>query len=162
MFTNLHNGFAFQLPCPAVSDTRPLSHVGLLIFWFSVSSARCTFRWCTVVQRRMWTALATVLPTVMNNFLMSTILMDQCSFRYLSRKRPLKLSVNPFCAGFAGLIKPGLTSCLNAHSLSALQVNSGPLSATIAACMIVLRQPGQSGMRVTWTPAITGCSGELH
>ena len=53
---------------PPDLDTRLVSNVSLINFLFSISPARSKFRWCLVIQRRMWTALVIILPPVINRF----------------------------------------------------------------------------------------------
>ena len=66
------------------------------------------------------------------------ISLNQCSFRHSSRKRPLKLSINPFCVGLPGWIKRNSTPCSKAHCSSA----AGKFKALIGSyrCRIATKQ----------------------
>ena len=57
--------------------------------------------------------------------------LNQFSFRHSSRKRPLKLSANPFSMGLPGRINAMCTLFSKAQIPIALLVNSLPLSVTI-------------------------------
>jgi len=56
-----------MLICPQSQIQRLANNVGLLTLQFSISPARCKFRWSLVIQQRMWTALVIILPPVIND-----------------------------------------------------------------------------------------------
>ncbi len=55
-------------------------------------------------------------------------LVNQCSFRYSSRKRPLNDSIYAFCVGLPGLISRSVTPRSCTHVSMARPENAEPLS----------------------------------
>ena len=92
-----------------------------------VAAARDRTRAMSIATELVRQAEKGVAPTG-RYILVACLVWNQWSFRHSSRKRPLKLSVQPFCIGRPGWIRMRRMPWLKADPMNVRLVNSGPLS----------------------------------